>query len=101
MGLYRNSTNASQDNILEVIEGISYMLVTACVAVSSANDASQDYKTLQLGGVPPRDGFIAQILGLGVGAVTVPLAYWLAHNSYELGTTELPAPQGDLFATII
>jgi len=97
---YRNTTG-SVIPILDQIEGISYMLVTACVAVSSANDASQDYKTLQLGGVPPRDGFIAQILGLGVGAVTVPLAYWLAHNSYGLGTTELPAPQGDLFATII
>lgn len=77
------------------------MLVTACVAVSSANDASQDYKTLQLGDVPPRDGFIAQILGLAVGAVTVPVSYWLAHTSYGLGTTELPAPQGALFATII
>jgi len=97
---YRNAFG-SQENILEVIEGISYMLVTACVAVSSANDASQDYKTLQLGGVPPRDGFIAQILGLAVGAVTVPVSYWLAHSSYGLGTTDLPAPQGALFATII
>ena len=38
------------------------MLVTACVEVSSANDASQDYKALQLGGIAPRGGFVAQIL---------------------------------------
>jgi len=98
--LYR-STRGSTVPVLESIEGISYMLVTACVAVSSANDASQDYKTLQLGGVAPRDGFIAQILGLAVGAITVPLSYWLAHTSYGLGTEQLPAPQGELFATII
>jgi len=99
--LFYRKTWGSEEDILEVIEGISYMLVTACVAVSSANDASQDYKTLQLGGVAPRDGFIAQILGLAVGAVTVPVSYWLAHSSYGLGTTELPAPQGALFSTII
>lgn len=83
------------------IEAISYMLVTACVAVSSANDASQDYKTLQLGGIAPRDGFMAQILGLLAGAVVVPVSFAVSHAAFGLGTDQLPAPQGELFATII
>jgi len=71
------------------------------VAVSSANDASQDYKTLQLGDIPPREGFLAQILGLCVGAVFVPLSFAFAHSAFGMGTSELVAPQGELFATII
>jgi len=86
---------------IESVTGISYMLVTGCVAVSAANDASQDYKTLQLGGIAPREGFLAQILGLIGGAFMVPLSYTLAHNAYGLGTDALPAPQGQLFAIII
>jgi len=83
------------------VEGISYMLITACVAVSAANDASQDYKTLQLGGIPPKDGFFGQILGLLGGSLMVPISYYIAHNAYGLGTDALPAPQGQLFAIII
>jgi len=93
--------SSSSVSPLQAVTGISYMLITACVAVSAANDASQDYKTLQLGGIPPRDGFLGQICGLLVGALIVPISYYIAHNAYGLGTSELPAPQGDLFAIII
>lgn len=105
---YRNATAPSDIDpaekerlALDAVEGISYMLITACVAVSAANDASQDYKTLQLGGIPPRDGFFGQILGLLAGAMAVPISFYIAHNAYGLGTDELPAPQGQLFAIII
>lgn len=100
---YRNFTGQekSEENSLRNVAGISYMLITACVAVSAANDASQDYKTLQLGGVAPRDGFFGQIAGLLGGSIVVPISYWIAHNAYGLGTDQLPAPQGALFALII
>ncbi|MEZ5980256.1 MAG: OPT/YSL family transporter [Planctomycetota bacterium] len=77
------------------------LLVAACVAVCAANDSSQDYRTLHLCGLAPREGFKAQFLGLLVGALVVPPALYVAHNAYVLGSTELRAPQGDLFATVV
>lgn len=77
------------------------LLVGACVAVCSANDSSQDYKTLQLCKVPVREGFIGQLCGLVAGSIVVPLALWLAHRNYTLGSEDLPAPQGEMFATLI
>lgn len=56
-------------NSIEHVPGITMLLVTACVAVCAANDVSQDYKTLQLCGVAPRDGFVAQLVGLLAGSV--------------------------------
>jgi len=80
---------------------ITTMLVAASVAVSAANDVSQDYKTLQLCGVPPRDGFLAQIIGLLVGSVVVPVSLYISANAFGLGTERLPAPQGQMFATLV
>ncbi|CAK0853681.1 unnamed protein product [Prorocentrum cordatum] len=80
---------------------ITTLLVAACVAVCSANDVSQDYKTLQLCGVAPREGFLAQILGLLVGSIVVPLSLYVADSAYGLGTDALPAPQGKMFATLV
>jgi putative OPT family oligopeptide transporter len=78
------------------------LLVGACVAVCAANDSSQDYKTMQLCGVPVRIGFLAQLLGLLVGAVAVPYALQIAAaDPAILGTDALKAPQASLFADII
>jgi putative OPT family oligopeptide transporter len=77
------------------------LLVGACVAVCTANDSSQDYKTLQLCGVAPREGFTAQLLGLLVGCIVVPLSLYVAHEAYGLGTNQLTAPQGQMFATLV
>ena len=78
------------------------LIVGACVAVCAANDSSQDYKTMQLCGVPVRIGFFAQLLGLLVGAVAVPYALSIAAAKPEiLGTDALQAPQASLFADII
>ena len=74
------------------------LLVGACVAVCTANDSSQDYKTLQLCNVPVRDGFLAQFLGLILACFAVPFALYIAHGSYTLGSEDLPAPQAKMFA---
>lgn len=80
---------------------LTCIVVAACVAVCSANDASQDYRTLQICGVPVRVGFAGQLIGLLVGAVVVPVVITVAHRAYGLGSEALPAPQGQMFATLI
>lgn len=77
------------------------LIVAACVAVCAANDSSQDYRTLHLCGMAPREAFRAQFLGLLVGALVVPPALYVAHEAYVLGSSELAAPQGDLFAKVV
>ena len=77
------------------------LMVGACVAVCTANDSSQDYKTMQLGKVRVQDGFLAQILGLVTGCIVVPIVLYIAHDSFELGSDALPAPQGKMFSTLI
>ncbi len=76
------------------------LLVAVCVAVSTANDSSQDYKTLQLCGISPRTGFFAQAAGLAVGSIVVPVTMVVAHRAFVLGSADLAAPQGALFATL-
>ncbi|MDP6368538.1 MAG: OPT/YSL family transporter [Planctomycetota bacterium] len=77
------------------------LLVGACVAVCAANDSSQDYKTLQLCGVRVQDGFLAQLLGTLAGCLVVPVVVYVAHEAYTLGSPELIAPQGQMFATLV
>jgi uncharacterized oligopeptide transporter (OPT) family protein len=77
------------------------LLVGACVAVCAANDSSQDYKTLQLCGLRVQDGFLAQFLGLIAGCIVVPLVLAVVHEAYTLGSDDLTAPQGKMFATLL
>ena len=86
---------------VEDVALLTPLLVAACVAVCTANDSSQDYKTMQFCGVPVRRGFLAQALGLLVGAFVVPTVLYISHEAYLLGSPELSAPQGTLFATLI
>jgi len=92
---------ATRHASLEDVPTITTLLVAACVAVCAANDVSQDYKTLQLCGVAPREGFLSQIIGLLVGSVVVPVSLYISANAFGLGTERLPAPQGQMFATLV
>jgi len=95
-------TLATRDNIgIQDVLLLTPLVVGACVAVCTANDSSQDYKTLQLCGVRVQDGFLAQIIGLVAGCIVVPIVLWVAHGAYVLGSDSLPAPQGKMFATLI
>ena len=86
---------------LELVPLLTALLVGACVAVCTANDASQDYRTLQLCGIPPREAFGAQYWGLLAGCVLVPVSMYVAHEAYGLGTNALVAPQAGLFASVV
>ena len=86
---------------IEDVVILTPLLVGACVAVCAANDSSQDYKTMQYCKVRVQDGFKAQLLGLIAGAIVVPIVLYVAHDAYTLGSKELGAPQGKMFATLI
>ncbi|MDE2906183.1 MAG: OPT/YSL family transporter [Acidobacteriota bacterium] len=86
---------------LELVPLLTALLVGACVAVCTANDASQDYRTLQLCGIPSREAFGAQYWGLLAGCVFVPVSMYVAHEAYGLGTNALVAPQAGLFASVV
>jgi len=89
---------------LEGMTGVIFLVpifVAVCVAICAANDSSQDYKTMQLNGFRVSDSFIGQLVGLLGGAIAVPLAVWIAHDAYTLGTEALPAPQASFFSTVL
>lgn len=77
------------------------VIVACCVAIAAANDSSQDYKTMQLNGLPIAAGFPGQFLGCVAGACTVPFALAVAHKAFGLGTAELPCPQASFFGTVL
>lgn len=83
------------------IETLHPVLVAACVAIAAANDSSQDYKTIQLNQYPVHSVFTGQLVGCLVGAVTVPISLWVAHDAFGLGTDELPCPQAAFFSTVL
>ena len=89
---------------LEGVNGVMFLVpitVAACVAICAANDSSQDYKTMQFNGLKVSSGFVGQLVGLLGGAIIVPIVLWVAHESYVLGSADLPAPQASFFATVL
>ena len=88
-------------NAFSDVELLQNVLTGTCVAVSAANDLSQDCKALQLCGIPPRSGFVAQLIGGLAGSIVVPCALYVADDAYGLGTERLIAPQGQMFATLV
>jgi putative OPT family oligopeptide transporter len=89
---------------LEGMTGVYFLVpivVAACVAICAANDSSQDYKTMQFNGFRVSESFVGQLVGLLGGAIVVPLAVYVAHDAYTLGTPALPAPQASFFSTVL
>jgi len=95
------TAGAAGRNHIDDVPILTVLLTTACVAVCCANDASQDYKTLQLCNLPPREAFLAQMIGLLVGSCVVPFSLYVANEAYGIGTTRLTAPQGQMFAVLV
>ncbi len=72
-----------------------------CVATSIAGDTSQDLKTGFLLGATPRKQQIGELVGVMTSAVFVCLTLRFLHESYGLGSGELPAPQATLMKLVI
>lgn len=83
------------------IQNLQPVLIAACIAIAAANDSSQDYKTLQLNGFSVQSGFVGQLVGCLAGAITVPIALWIADEAFGLGTEALPCPQAGFFGTVL
>lgn len=77
------------------------VLVATCVAIAAANDSSQDYKTMQLNGFNVSSAYTGQLIGCVVGAITVPISLWVAHEAFTLGSEALPCPQASFFGTVL
>ncbi len=73
----------------------------ACVAMAQATDLMLDLKTGYLVGATPRKQQIGQFLGSWLGPILVMALIYILHNAYEMGSTKLPAPQGQALASVI
>jgi len=76
------------------------MGAVANVAIALANTTSQDLKTGFLLGGTPRSQQIAEIIGLILPALAVGFVLYLLNDAYQLGSTQLPAPQATLMSMI-
>lgn len=73
--------------------------VVCCVACTSG-DVCNDLKTGHLVGASPRLQQIMQVVGVCVAAFVMAPVLSVLHQAYEIGSTELPAPQAGLFKSL-
>ena len=71
-----------------------------CCAAATAGDISQDLKTGYMVGATPRRQQMSQVLGVVIPAFVIAPVLTVLHKAYGIGSTELPAPQATLFASI-
>lgn len=72
-----------------------------CVALSQASDMMLDLKAGYLVGAKPKMQAYGQYLGTWLGPIIVIGLILLLHEAYGLGSTKLPAPQGQALASMI
>lgn len=72
-----------------------------CVASSIAGDTSQDLKTGFLVGATPFKQQTGELIGALTSTIAVAATVILLANTYEVGSTDLPAPQATLMKTVI
>lgn len=72
-----------------------------CVAMSQATDLMMDLKTGYLVGATPRRQQMAQFMGTWLGPIVVMVLIFVLHKAYTLGSTLLPAPQGQALASMV
>ncbi len=73
----------------------------ACVAMSQATDLMLDLKTGYLVGATPRQQQLGQFLGAWLGPIVVIALIFVLHEAYVLGSDKLPAPQGQVLASMV
>ena len=72
-----------------------------CIAAANAGTTSQDLKTGFLVGATPVHQQMGLIIGALVSAFIIGYTTLYLHNTMEVGSQSLPAPQATLMATII
>jgi uncharacterized oligopeptide transporter (OPT) family protein len=81
-----------------------YLVVIAavvCISAGIAGDTLQDLKTGFILGTKPKNQFIAQLIGIVVGALIIGFVLISLQQAYGFGTIELPAPQAVALSEII
>ncbi len=73
----------------------------ACVAMSQATDLMLDLKTGYLVGATPRMQQMGQFFGAWLGPIVIIILIFVLHEAHGLGSTKLPAPQGQALASMI
>ncbi len=73
----------------------------ACVAMAQATDLMLDLKTGYLVGALPRKQQIGQFLATWLGPIVIMALIFVLHQAYGLGSERLPAPQGQVLASMI
>jgi putative OPT family oligopeptide transporter len=73
----------------------------ACVAMAQATDLMLDLKTGYLVGALPRKQQIGQFLATWLGPIVIMALIFILHQAYGLGSERLPAPQGQVLASMI
>ena len=72
-----------------------------CVAMSQATDLMLDLKTGYLVGATPRMQQFGQYIGAWLGPIVIIGLIFVLHEAMTLGSAELPAPQGQVLASMI
>jgi putative OPT family oligopeptide transporter len=72
-----------------------------CIAAANAGNTSQDLKTGFLVGATPIYQQLGLIIGALVSAFIIGYTTLYLHNTMQIGSESLPAPQATLMATII
>jgi putative OPT family oligopeptide transporter len=73
----------------------------ACVAMAQATDLMLDLKTGYLVGATPRWQQTGQFLATWLGPIVIMALIFVLHQAYGLGSERLPAPQGQVLASMI
>lgn len=80
--------------------GALTMGCVANVAISLAGTTSQDLKTGFLVGATPKYQQIGEIFGIVIPAIFIGGVVYVLNDTYEIGSSNMPAPQGMMMALI-
>ncbi len=83
-----------------IVAAVTVGAATA-VAMSQATDLMLDMKTGYMVGAIPRRQQWAQFSGAWIGPLLIIGLIFVLHESYGLGSTQLPAPQGQALASTV
>lgn len=72
----------------------------ACVAIAMAGTTAQDLKAGFLLGATPRSQQIAELIGVILPSLALGYTVYLLNEAYQIGSSEMPAPQATLMAMI-
>lgn len=72
-----------------------------CIAAAIAGATSQDLKTGYIIGATPVKQQLGLIIGVLASVAVIGFTVLMLHNALEIGSSNLPAPQATLMATVI